>query len=114
MRFIPTRIHGVLDYTTALGLLGLPRAVGMRRDVGRLVAGAGIVTILYSILTRYELGLIRILPMKLHLTFDLASGAAFCASPWVIDVEDTRVRKVLLGVGLFEITVSLLSKTKPS
>lgn len=114
MRFISTRVHGALDYTTVCGLAAMPRMMGMRRDVGRLVAGASVATFLYSMLTRYELGLVPILPMKLHLTLDLGSGATFCAAPWILDVQDGRVRNVLLGIGLFEIMAALVSKTKPS
>lgn len=114
MRFISTRVHGVLDYATAAALIVVPRSLPLENDIDRLLAGAGLVTVAYSALTRYELGLARVLPMKLHLLIDMASGAFFAASPLLLDVEDGRTKRMLLGIGMFELVVPLLSKTKRS
>jgi hypothetical protein len=114
MRFIPTGVHGALDYTTAVGLMALPLSLRLSSTVGRLLTGAGLGTILYSVMTRYELGLVPILPMKAHLAIDMGSGLFLGVSPWILGVDEGREKGLLLGIGLFEIVVASLSKTKPS
>jgi len=69
MRFLPTRVHGVIGYLWGLALMAAPWwfgfAAGGAAQWTAIVFGAG--AILYSALTDYEAGLFRILPMRLHL-----------------------------------------------
>lgn len=113
MRMIPTKIHGVLDYLTSAGLLVLPRALGWDPGVTRAVSGMALGTIGYSALTRYELGLIKLLPMPAHLALDALNAALFCGGPWLFANRDRDVRRALLAIGLFELTVTLLSDPRP-
>jgi hypothetical protein len=109
---ISTRTHGVLDYLTAGTLLALPRAMGWSENVTRLLTGAAVGTIGYSLLTRYELGALKLLPMRAHLALDALSGATLCASPWLLPEEDSGVKQALLGLGLFELGVTALSQAE--
>ncbi len=85
MGFIPTRVHGVLDYLTAGVLIGAPAMLGFRKNGMQtwLPMALGVGTIGYSLLTDYELGVVRVLPMPLHLAMDAASGALLASSPWL-------------------------------
>ena len=114
MRFIPTRVHGVLDYLTAGVLIAAPAMLGFRKHGMQtwlpIVLGAG--TIGYSVLTDYELGLFKIIPMPMHLALDAANGALLAASPWLFGfAEETSVPH--FGLGLFEIAVTASSQTTP-
>jgi len=115
MRFIPTRVHGVLDYLTAGVLIAAPsllkfRQVGMQRW---LPVALGVGTIGYSLLTDYELGLFKVIPMPVHLALDAANGALLAASPWLFGfAEETSAPH--LGLGLFEIAVTVSSQTTPA
>lgn len=115
MRFIPTRVHGVLDYLTAAVLIALPWAGGFGRDGGAatwlpVVLGAGVVV--YSLLTDYEWGVRRVIPMPNHLLLDLAGGVLLAASPWLFGFAD-RVWVPHLAIGLFEIAAALTTQTVP-
>ena len=86
MRIIPTQIHGLLDYATRGTLLSAPRLLGLD-DVpasARALRLAGGGAALYSMLTDYELGVVKLLPMPLHLALDAASGAFLASSPWLL------------------------------
>ena len=48
--------------------------------------GAG--AIAYSLLTNYELGINRTIPMRTHLTLDIASGILLAVSPWLFGFAD--------------------------
>ena len=85
MRMISTRTHGVLDYLTGGTLLAVPGLLGLK-DVpasARVLRLAGGGAALYSLLTDYELGALRVLPMPVHLAMDAASGALLASSPWL-------------------------------
>ena len=85
MRMISTQVHGMLDYLTGGTLLSAPKVLGLN-DVpasARVLRLAGGGAILYSLLTDYELGAVRVLPMPVHLAMDAASGALLASSPWL-------------------------------
>ena len=83
-RPISTMVHGILDYVTAPTLIALPRMLGWGQKVTWLLNGAGVGVLGYSLLTRYELGLVKVLPMKVHLAIDMASGGMLALSPFIL------------------------------
>ena len=114
MRFLPTKIHGVLDYMTGLLLIAAPWLLGFA-DQGPatwvpVVLGIG--AILYSLVTNYELGAIKMLSMPTHLWLDCLSGAFLAASPWIFGFSDWVYLPHLL-LGIFEIVASLVTQTTP-
>lgn len=108
-----TRTHGVLDYASVVLLLVLPRIAGWSRPVTNLLTASALVTLVYSLTTRYELGIVKVLPMPAHLALDGTSGAALCLAAGLLNAEPSSVRASLLGLGLFEITASLTTETQP-
>jgi hypothetical protein len=73
----------------------------------------GAATIIYSVFTDYELGLVRKIPMPVHLALDLLSGALLAVSPWLFAFS-RWVWAPHLIIGLFEIGVSLFTRTAPA
>ena len=112
MRFIPTHVHGVLDYLTAGVLIAAPSIVSMRQNGMQkwLPVALGVGTIGYSLLTDYELGLFKIIPMPAHLALDAANGALLAASPWLFGFAED-VSAPHLGLGLFELAVTACSQS---
>lgn len=115
MRFIPTRVHGVLDYLTAGVLIAAPSLLGFRKGGAQtwLPVALGVGTIAYSLLTDYELGLVKVIPMPVHLALDAANGALLSASPWLFGFADD-VSAPHLGLGLFEVGAALCTQTTPA
>lgn len=107
---IPTKVHGVLDYMTAAFLHTLPRAMGWSRQVTALLDGAGAAATAYSLMTKYEMGVVKVLPMKTHLTLDALSGAGLIGAALLMDDEDPEVRATIAGIGVFEIGAALLTR----
>jgi hypothetical protein len=114
MKLISTKTHGILDYLTAGAMLTLPRALGWSETATRLLTGAALGTAGYSLLTRYELGLVQVLPMRAHLTLDAVGGAMLCAAPLLLPDEESEVKGALVGLGLFELAAALTTETEPS
>jgi hypothetical protein len=84
-RPINTRSHGLLDYTLSSALLFSPNAFGFPTSgaASAMPRKMGASALVYSALTRYELGLRPTIPMKTHLILDAVSGAMLAASPWL-------------------------------
>jgi hypothetical protein len=115
MRFISTRVHGVLDYLTAGVLIAAPSTLGFRRHSMQrwLPLALGVGTIGYSLLTDYELGPFKVIPMPMHLALDAANGALLAASPWLFGFAE-EISAPHLGLGLFEILVTASSQSTSS
>ena len=114
MKPISTRMPGALDLATAAALLTVPKALGWSRPTRRLLAGAGAGALAYSLLTKYEFGLVKLLPMPAHLALDAISGAALCASPLALPDEDAAVKAALVAIGLFEVAAAFLTQAEPA
>jgi hypothetical protein len=92
---IPTSVHGVLDYMTAGLLFALPRVMGWSKCSTRVLDAAAVGAVGYSLLTRYELGVMKVLPMKAHLALDALSGGALIGAAAIMDDEDPEVRATI-------------------
>jgi hypothetical protein len=114
MRFISTRTHGVLDYVMGALLIVAPYLLGFADGTAAQwvpqILGAG--AIVYSLLTNYELGAVRVIPMPVHLMLDIGSGVLLAASPWLFGFAD-RVFWPHLILGLVEIGAGLMTRTVP-
>jgi hypothetical protein len=115
MRVLPTRVHGVIDYLWGAALLGSPWLLGYSDVTAAtwiaLIFGLG--AFAYSAVTDYELGLLRVLPMLLHLWVDGVGGAVLAASPWLFGFADRVVWPQVL-FGLFSVLASLVTRTDPA
>ena len=115
MRFVPTRLHGIIDYVVGAILMASPYVLGFA-DGGAaefVPVALGLAAILYSLFTDYELGAVRAIPMPMHLGLDAASGVLLTASPWLFGFAGQVYLPHLL-FGLFEIAASLITRTRPS
>ncbi|QDI77648.1 MULTISPECIES: SPW repeat domain-containing protein [Leisingera] len=86
LRFVTRTIHAYLDYPVAAALMGLPFLLGLGESNPLalwLSVATGIAAFVLTLLTDHHLGLVRVLPYKLHLTVDLIVGLAFLAAPFI-------------------------------
>lgn len=115
MRFIPTRVHGLLDYAVGALLIVAPWLFGFAYGGAEtwlpVLLGAG--ALLYSLLTNYELGVFRVLSMGTHLGLDAVSGLLLAVSPWLFGFSDVVFWPHLI-LGIFEVGAALTTRTTPS
>lgn len=120
IRFLPTSMHGVLDYLVGIALIAAPWIFGFAYVGGAAVYVPiilGIALIVYSLVTKYELGIpgIKFLPMPYHLVIDFIAAAFLAASPWIFGFASKPLNVWLphLVVGIVVILVVLVSQTHP-
>lgn len=118
MKFIPTKVHGVLDYIVAIALIFAPMIFGFSQVGGAAVVipvVLGIGLFLYSLLTKYEWGLIKVIGMPYHLVIDVVASVFLALSPWLFGFANQAwnawVPHVVVGITV--ILVVLFSKTQP-
>lgn len=118
MRFIPTKVHGVLDYLVGIALIAAPwlfgfAGVGGAAVVIPVVLGVGL--IVYSLFTKYEWGPFGFIPMPVHLVFDIVASLFLALSPWIFGFAGEALNVWLphVIVGAAVIIVVIFSKPQP-
>jgi hypothetical protein len=114
MGFISTRTHGLIDYVFGFVLFFVPPLFGFA-DVQialwlAIVVGTAIIAV--ALVTDYEPGVIKAIPMRVHLGLDVVEGIFLAASPWFFGFAD-RVWAPLVVLGAFEVAVALCTRTTP-
>ncbi|MFJ2533841.1 SPW repeat domain-containing protein [Microbacterium maritypicum] len=119
MRFIPTKVHGVLDYIVGVALIAAPWLFGFAGMGGAaviipIVLGIGL--IVYSLFTKYEWGPFGFIPMPVHLVFDIVASLFLALSPWIFGFasEAPNVWLPHVVVGAAVIVVVLFSQPQPA
>src|ERR1051325_4943134 len=116
MRFLPTKVHGVLDYLVGIALIfagnifSFSEIGGAAVNVPRVL---GIILILYALFTNYEWGVWKVLPMYYHLWIDFLAALFLALSPWIFGFSDEKSSAHVphLIVGIVVILVVLVSQT---
>lgn len=110
---IPRPLHAVLDYLWGIAHYMAPEAIGFTDDqaANSYAKFRGGSMIAISLLTRFELGVIRIIPFNMHLLGDLLGALFGLVSPWVLGFDkNKRARDTAIGFSVLELGVVLLSK----
>ncbi|NJM05829.1 hypothetical protein HC891_05965 [Candidatus Gracilibacteria bacterium] len=111
-RPISTRIHGVLDYMTAALLLLLPRWLNWSPEVTTLLTILALATTVYSLITRYELSILKLLPVPGHLGLDALSAFTLLGAAFVLPMEGNSAMIGLIALGIFELAATLLTEPR--
>lgn len=118
MRFIPTKVHGILDYMVGIALILAPFLFGFSNVGGAaviipIVLGIGL--IVYSLFTRYEWGPFKLIPMPVHLVFDIVASVFLALSPFLFgfvnNPPNVWLPHVIVGVAV--IVVVIFSQPQP-
>jgi hypothetical protein len=118
IRFVPTRVHGVLDYVVGLALILAPNIFQFANVGGVAVLiprVLGVVLIVYSLITRYELGVIKLISMRYHLMIDFLAALLLALSPFLFGFNNKEPNAWLphVVVGIAVVVVVIVSKTQP-
>lgn len=114
MGYISTRMHGLADYGVGVLLIIAPYLFGFATGgiAQWLPMLLGFAVIVYSMLTRYEWGLLPIIRMPVHIGLDIGGGVLLAVSPWLFGFADVVWVPHLL-VGLIEIGTAAATSRHP-
>ena len=111
VRLLPAWLHAVADYAVGLSLIVIALAVG---GSGKAVATGvvvGAVVLLVSALTRYPLGIAKVLPFTVHSGGDYLAAALLIIAPFALDFtsSDTGLAVFYIVAGIAVLAVSLIT-----
>lgn len=112
---ISRQMHGVMDYAYAALITAAPELFKFKNeDAARIlsrVVGGGVA--LTSLMTRYELGALRVLPFKAHLAADVVVGLGTLTAPWLLGFSDNkRARNTFVALGATSVLAGLLTEPR--
>jgi hypothetical protein len=112
-RPVDATLHGLTDYSVGTLLTtAFPRLAGISGTrAGRQIRAAGAIHAGYSALTKYPLGIVKLIPYPVHLAIDGAGALALAATPFVTGQFKSGRSQWLPHVALcaFELTALALS-----
>lgn len=114
MKFLSPRIHGVLDYLLGALFLVAPFWLGFTSQLAQVLCFVfGGALLLVSLLTRYPLGVLRIVPFTVHGGIEFIAALALIASPWLAGFEGVvPARNFFVGTGVALFAVWLTTDYK--
>ena len=100
MRPISRKQHAVVDYATAATELVLPHLLPASSSARQLLRFSGLNAGVLGALTKHELGVVKLVPMRLHLALDGVFAATFLAAAALMSDEPPAVRATLAALGV--------------
>src|SRR5258708_27645894 len=82
-----TRIHGYLDYVVVLVFLVAPAALHFSRTPAVIAYTLAGVHFALTLLTNFPLGLVKVIPFKIHGFIELAVGPCLIALPFTLGLS---------------------------
>lgn len=81
------KINGIADYAIAAVLLCTPLILNMHVTAVEsiIMFAAGFAVGLQSIMTNYPAGILKVMPLRLHLLLHVMAGIFLCTSPWILN-----------------------------
>jgi hypothetical protein len=111
VRLLPAWLHAIADYAVGLSLIVVALAVGGSSGaVGTgIVVGATVLVV--SMLTKYPLGVAKVLPFTVHSAGDYLAATLLVAAPWVLNFNDGDggLTVFYLVAGIAVLAVSLIT-----
>src|SRR4051794_37935717 len=111
IRLLPAWLHAVADY--AVGAVLILAALIVGGTSGAVGTGfvVGATVLVVSMLTRYPLGVVKVLPFQVHSAGDYLAAALLLAAPFTLhfNSSDAGLSALYVGAGLAVLAVSLVT-----
>jgi len=107
LRFLSDKVHGILDYGVVLIFAVAPNFLGITDTAAWLCYALAAIHLAMTFFTDMPLGMVKIIPIRLHGTIELIVGLALIVVAWVIpDLRSGQLFFTLMGAIIFFVWVS--------
>jgi hypothetical protein len=109
VKLLPAWFHAVADY--AVGILLIVVALADNGSAGAVATGVvvGVVVLIVSALTRYPLGIVKVLPFPIHSGGDYLAAALLIIAPFALNFADAEggmaAFYVIMGVAVLAVSL---------
>jgi hypothetical protein len=101
MKILNPTSHGALDYALAIAFLVLPGWLEFTQPAASMSYVVGVAYLAASLVTRYPLGLLKVLPFSMHGVLEAAMAVVWLAAPWLFGfAADVPARTVFVCAGV--------------
>ena len=111
IKLLPAWLHAIADYAVGALLVVVALTADMTTEatLAGVVIGATVLAV--SVLTKYPLGVVKVLSFRLHSAGDYAATVLLFASPFALGFNntDSGVTALYIGVGVAVLGVSLIT-----
>jgi len=115
MKPINPLLHGILDYGLIAAFLILPGVLGFSQEAASMARIVGVVYLGAALLTKYPLGVLKLIPFPVHGILESIMAASWIVLPWVLGFQDDSAGRtffMVAGIGL--LLVAALTNYKAS
>jgi hypothetical protein len=111
VRLLPAWLHAVADYAVGGLLIIVALAVGGSNKAVAAGVVVGAVVLAVSMLTKYPLGVVKVLPFTVHSAGDYLAAALLVLSPFALNFNnsDTGLTAFYIVAGIAVLAVSLVT-----
>jgi hypothetical protein len=111
VRLLPAWFHAIADYAVAATLIVVAAMVGGSTEAVAPGIVIGVVVLVVSMLTRYPLGVVKVLPFTVHSAGDYLAAALLVSSPFALgfDGSDGGLTAFYIAAGIAVLAVSLIT-----
>lgn len=111
VRFLPAWFHAIADYAVGITLIVVAAVVGGTSGAVATGIVVGATVLLVSLLTKYPLGLLKVLPFPVHSAGDYLAAFLLVAAPFVVNFRDsdTGLAAFYIVAGFAVLAVSLVT-----
>ena len=110
-RSISTKTHGMIDYSWASTAAAMPKMMTNAPAASRLIQNAGLVAGANTMLTNYEAGVLKLMPMKAHLAFDALLGGLLLLAPLLVPASERRYALIPMAFGAVSLFSALMTES---
>jgi hypothetical protein len=111
VRLLPAWLHAIADY--AVGALLIVAALAVGGSAAAVATGVvvGAVVLLVSMITKYPLGVVKVLPFTVHSAGDYLAAALLLIAPFALGFSDTDggLTALYIAGGVAVAAVSLIT-----
>jgi hypothetical protein len=99
---ISPKVHGFIDYAMAGQLISAPYLFGFKKDklATTIALTAGFSVLGVSLLTRYPLGAVKVIPFKTHGIIETGAASFLAISPLLFNFRKGNAAKFLSIAGI--------------
>ena len=111
VRLLPAWFHAIADYAVAGTLIVVAALVGGSTEAVAAGITIGVVVLVVSMLTRYPLGVVKVLPFTIHSAGDYLAATLLVVSPFALgfDGSDSGLTAFYIAAGAAVLAVSLVT-----
>jgi hypothetical protein len=107
LKFLSDKMHGILDYGVVIIFALAPSLLGIVGTAALLCYALAVIHLVMTLLTDMPLGVVKVIPIKLHGTIELIVGLALIVVAWTIsDLMSGQLFFTLMGAVIFFVWVS--------